>query len=259
MLDQNGILTIAIGKKYAKQAKYLAYSCMINSPNILRAVITDLPDSLNDYYDIIIPYNTQDDPFSLKTRLYEFSPFRKTLFIDADSLVFNNIDFYFNYLENSNFVYFGKTVNCGIWYFDIKKICGMINSDWLPKFNTGMLLFRKSEESKQIFDIAYYYFLNHEKEGIEYPAHRANHYPDEPAFAISLAKCNIKPINDYGRFSRTLINAKHIHLNVLKRISYFHKDERFNNPLIVHFCGKRNILYYLREKIRLFLHFKINI
>jgi len=73
------IFTIAIGKKYAKQAKYPSLSCMLNSPHTLRAVITDLPEMLKDFYDIIIPYNNKDDPFSLKTRLYELSLFEKNI------------------------------------------------------------------------------------------------------------------------------------------------------------------------------------
>ena len=251
----NGIITISIGKKYVKQAKYLAYSCMLNSPHTLRAVITDSADQLTNFYDIIIPYNKQNDPFSIKTCLFELSPFDKTLYIDADSLVFHPIDEYWNYLNNSFFIYYGNNITSGEWYFDVQKVCELLQLHWIPTFNSGMLLFDKSENSKQIFNIAHYYFIHHRKEGINIAPFRGNNYPDEPAFAIALSKLNINSINDYGRLSRTLIKAKHIRINIIKKIAHFVKDNKTVYPLVVHFCGRKGKVYYLREKLRLFFHF----
>jgi len=248
-----GILTIAIGKKYANQAKYLAHSCMINSPHTIRAVVTDSPDHLQNYFDIIIPFNNECDPFSIKTRLYELSPFEYTLFLDADSLVFHPVDDFWKHLEENPYVYEGTKLTSGNWYFDINEICKLLMLHWIPQFNTGQILFNKCEETKQVFDTANYYFFNHKKEGIEMPFFRGKNYSDEPFLAIALAKQGIEPINDYGRFSRTLIKAKCIRLNVKKRFARFVKNDRMVHPLVVHFCGRRNMLYYMIEKLRLSL------
>lgn len=250
-----GIITIAIGKKYVQMAKYLAYSCMLNAPHILRAVITDNPELLNDFYDFILPYNCKDDPFSIKTRLYTFTPFYKTLYIDADSLIFHPIDEYFNSLDNYNYLYEGEKLTDGTWYFDIKNTCKIINTNWIPKFNSGMLLFKKNIETENIFSTAYYYFTNYNKENINITSFRGNNFPDEPAFAISLAKLNIEPIIDYGRFSRTLINSKYIQLNIKKKVTKIFKNGKTMNPLIIHFCGRKGSFYYIFEKIRLFFIF----
>ena len=255
IINTKGLLTIAIGKKYVKQAKYLAYSCMLNSPHTLRAAVTNFPDKLSPYYDFTIPWTDSCDPFSIKTRIYELSPFNKTLYIDADSLVFHPLDDYWNYLKNNSYVYEGKKLTGGEWYFDIKKICTIIQTGRIPIFNSGMLLFSKSETAKQIFDTAHYYFSNHKKEGIEIPYFRGNHYPDEPAFAIALAKHNIEPVNDYGRFSRTLINATDIKIDVTKRIARFIKNDKFVYPLVVHFCGRIGNIFYRIQKRKLFFLF----
>jgi len=254
-IESKGIITIAIGKKYAKQAKYLAYSCMLNAPHTLRAVITDSPDALSNFYDLIIPYNKQGDPFSIKTRLFELSPFQKTLYLDADSLIFHPIDDYWNYLDNNYYVYEGAKLTDGEWYVNIKKLCQIMQVQWIPKFNSGMLLFDKSNNVKQIFDTVRYYFENHQKENINVPFFRGNNYPDEPFFAIALARHNIEPVNDYGRFSRTLIGAKRIKINIKKKIAILFKNGKMMHPLVVHFCGRKGGLYYLREKLRLLLHF----
>jgi len=252
--ESKGIITIAIGEKYAGQAIYLSYSCMLNSPHTIRAVITDLPEKLSNFYDIIIPYNNQNDPFSVKTKLFELSPFEKTLYLDADSLVFHPIDDYWNYLDNNFYVYEGAKLTDGEWYFDVKNICQIIHTRWIPKFNSGMLLFDKSENTKQIFDTAHYYFKNHQKEGIDIPFFRGKFYPDEPSFAIALAIHKVEPVNDYGRFSRTLIGANHIKINIKKRTAYLFKNGKMMHPLVIHFCGRKGGLYYLREKLRLLLH-----
>lgn len=252
---QRGLITVAIGKKYVTQAKYLALSCMINSSSTLRAVITDFPDLLSSYYDIVINWEKDDDPFSIKTRLYDLTPFDETLFLDADSLVFNLLDSFFLHLQNKNFVYFGDKLNSGIWYFNIKEICKKIQAQWLPQLNSGMFLFNKSEISKDIFSKAFYYFTHHKDEGINIPFFRNNFYPDEPFFSISLALNGIEPLYDFGRFSRSLIDASDIHLNITKRIAFFNKDNLTVHPQVVHFCGKFGNILYVSQRIKLFFYF----
>ena len=254
-IEEKGILTIAVGKKYINQAKYLARSCMLNSPLTMRAVITDSLNELGAFFDIIIPWKGNEDPFSIKTRLYELSPFEKTIYIDSDSLVINSVDQFFSYLEDHHYVYEGTKIANGEWYFDVQNVCKIIDTPWLPKINTGMFLFDKSKTAKKIFDVAFYYFKNHKKEGIEIPYFRDNYYPDEPSMAISLAKNNIEPINDYGRFSRTLIKATNIQINVIKKIAMFTKNGIMMHPQVVHFCGRFGNMLYIIQKIKLYLYF----
>jgi hypothetical protein len=254
--EGKGLLTIAIGEKYARQAKYLALSCILNIPHIIRSVITDYPELLRKYYDILIPYRDIDgDPFSVKTRLFAYTPFEKTMFVDADSLVISSIDACWDALEQRSFAYAGDLLSEGIWYFDLREIREKINTPWMPQLNSGMFIFDNSEEAKRIFDTAYYYFINHQKENIVVPFFRENSYPDEPFFSIALSKHGVKPFEDRGRFSRTLINAKNIHVDVIKGIAFYNKDGYVVFPHIVHFCGKFGNIFYRCQKIKLNLYF----
>jgi hypothetical protein len=78
--------------------------------------------------------------------------------------------------------------------------------------------------------------------------------PDEPFLAIALARLGIEPVEDHGRFSRTLIGAKNIHVNAVKGFAFFRKDGRAVFPLIVHFCGRfgRFLLFWESLKLRLY-------
>jgi hypothetical protein len=258
MKERQGIITIAVGKKYIKQAKYLALSGILNSPQTLRCVITDKPDSLKKYYDLVLPYTAElGDPFALKTKLNTFTPFLKTLYLDADSLIINNVDAFFSLLDKKPFVYFGNKITTGVWYADIKGLINHLDLEWLPQINSGMFLFNTGEAADSIFETAHYYISNQEKENLQIPFFRGASLPDEPFFSISLAKHHEEPYIDYGRFSRSLIKARKIHLNTPKHIAFFIKDNSYVFPQVVHFCGRKGALYYLREKIRLWLYFHL--
>jgi hypothetical protein len=254
MPPSKGLITIAIGKTYISQAKYLAYSCILHAPNIIRAVITDIPGMLENYYDIVIPYNTKDgDPFTIKLKLPLYTPFEETLFVDSDSLVFHPIDAYWDFLADNAFAYQGGVFSEGLWYFDIEKTIKQIDVPWIPKFNSGMFLFKKNELSQGIFAAACGYLEN--SGAFDIPFFRGKMLPDEPFFAMALAKHNIGPVEEYGRFSRTLIGAEKIHINVVRRIGCFVKNGTPVFPLIIHFCGRFGRFLFLREKLRLFFYF----
>lgn len=254
MAETKGMITIAIGKKYAIQAKYLAFSAMLHAPHCLRAVITDQHSILAPYYDIVIPYNPQyGDPFAVKTRLHLYTPFEKTLFLDADSLLVHNVDSYWEALEKRSFAYSGEMISGGEWYLDIGALIKYLDVPWIPKFNSGMFLFDKSEKAKNIFDTAFHYMENHE--GLDVPFFRGRMFPDEPFLAIALAKYDEKPFEDHGRFSRTLIGARKIHLNVIRGVAFFIKNGQPVFPLVVHLCGRFGRFLFSREKRRLFFYF----
>jgi hypothetical protein len=142
---------------------------MLHSPWITRSVITDHVEALSKYYDIIVPYKKEfGQPFSLKLQLPKFSPFTETLYIDSDSLVMNNINSLWDFLNNRSFAYEGKMYTNGVWYYDISKIMTQLNVRWIPKFNSGMFLFRKDEISRNIFDTAYALMTGENTMGIGY-------------------------------------------------------------------------------------------
>jgi hypothetical protein len=257
MPESRGIITIAIGEKYAKQAKSLACSCMLHSPWTIRAVITDRTELLAPYYDIIIPYKAgYGQPFSLKTQLYKFSPFNETAYIDADSLLISELDSLWGFLDSRSFVYEGKTYTTGFWYYDIAQVMEWLNVPWIPKFNSGMFLFKKDEAAQSIFDTAHR--LMSEGSVFTVDFFREKMLPDEPYLAAALALKGEMPLtkdDEHGRFSYTLINAKHIRLNVIRGFAAFVKDGTPVFPLVVHFCGRLGRVFYMRERIRLFLCF----
>jgi hypothetical protein len=256
MEASKGIITIAIGQKYISQAKYLAWSCILHTPHILRAVITDKPELLADIYDIVVPYNPDyGDPFAAKTRLSLYTPFEETLYVDADSLIIHNFDSYWESLADRSFVYEGTLLYEGEWYFDIKKTIQQLSLPWIPKFNSGMFLFRNDETAKAVFDTAFDYLANQKEKNLGVDFFRGTMLPDEPFFAIALAKHGIKPADDHGRFAKSLIGAQKIRVNVIRGFAFFTKNGRAVFPLIVHFCGRFGRFLLFWESLKLYFYF----
>jgi hypothetical protein len=251
-----GLITIAIGEKYVRQARYLAYSALLHTPHALRAVVTDKPELLTDLYDIVISHNPDyGDPFATKTRLYLYTPFEETLYVDADSLIIHNFDSYWTCLAGQSFVYEGTLLQEGEWYFDIDKIIRQLSLPWIPKFNSGMFLFRNDETTRAVFDTAFDYLANQKEKNLGVDFFRGTMLPDEPFLAIALAQHGIKPADDHGRFAKSLIGAKNIHINVIKGFAFFIKNERAVFPLIVHFCGRFGRFLLFWESSKLYFYF----
>jgi hypothetical protein len=254
--EEKGLITIAIGNKYIKQAKYLAYSAMLNAPNIKLAVITDKPEVLARFYDIIVPYNPDyGDPFATKTRLHLYTPFYKTVFVDSDSLIMNNIDSYWETLDQNSLVYEGKLISKGDWYFDVANVIKQLDLPNIPKINSGFLLFKNDETAKSVFDVANDCLINQKEKGLNVDFFRGKMLPDEPFLSIAFAKHNIPPFQDYGRFSRCLNGISNLHIDVIKRVSFFIFYGRRVNPLIVHFTGRFGQFLLFIESVKLFFYF----
>jgi len=259
---KKGILTLAIGKKYNRMAKYLAYSCILNTPSLPRAIITDDCEYFNDLYDIIIHYSkNMGDPFAVKLRLNYYSPFYETLFLDADTLVYMDLQFMWDYFGNQSIVYVGSCKKEGKWYVkEIGDLLKIYDIPWIGILNSGIFLFRKDEVGINVLSYASELHENHD--GVEIPFFRKKMLPDEPFLAIAFGKYNQFPVEidkDFGRLGRSLIEAKKIKLDITKGISRYTKEDRLVFPAVVHFTGITITghvqCYYLAEKIRLLFYY----
>jgi len=255
-MNDKGIITLAVGKKYNRQAKYLARSCILHCPSLPRAIITDDCAYFKGLYDVVIQYTADmGNPFEVKLKLHLFTPFPETLFLDSDTLVYSDLRFMWECFDENSIVYTGNCVTAGEWYVNISQVLKHFNINWLPVFNSGIFLFKKDKNSAEIMNYAAKLYKNHD--GIEVPYFRGKMLPDEPFFSIALAKFNQTPAtNNYGRFGCSLIDAKRVKLNVTKGIAIFAKYDETVFPAIVHFVGGFiGRYFYFTEKLRLKFYF----
>ncbi|MCL2704792.1 MAG: hypothetical protein FWE72_01105 [Spirochaetaceae bacterium] len=253
---EKGILTLAIGKKYNKMAKYLAYSCILHSPTLPRAIITDDCEYFKELYDVTIQYSADmGDPFNVKLKLQHYSPFFETLFLDSDTLVYTDLRFMYEYFGSQSIVYTGTCLKEGKWYFkEISNVLKDYNIPWVGKLNSGIFLFRKDETGMNVMNYAAELRENHR--GLDIPFVGKNWLPDEPFLAIAFGKYGQLPKTDFGRLGRSFIGkTKKIKLDITKGISSFIKSGESVFPAVVHFTGDRKG-YYFKEKMKLLIYYK---
>lgn len=143
--------------RFMEMAILLAKSIRLFNKTIPLAIATDSDayEHLKDWYDFIIPLR-KDVPKNnaQKTYLNTYSPFDKTIFIDADCLVFHDVSIYFDLYKDASIGVMGRWRNDGTWWYDVPKMCERFQIDNVAFFNGGFYYFSKTALSDSVFDLA---------------------------------------------------------------------------------------------------------
>ncbi|MBV9250370.1 MAG: hypothetical protein JO227_14135 [Acetobacteraceae bacterium] len=136
-----------------------------------------------------------------KFRLLELSPYKKTMFIDADCLlVKNDIDSYWQRASGSFFAITGHKRQSGWWKGrTIQSIIADQRADYLVQMNGGVFYFDKSRKSQAFFrDLNAFY--HDRKESLRVHTHNGTrHYSDELFLGVFLGLRHMEPIALEGR------------------------------------------------------------
>jgi hypothetical protein len=252
-----GIIIIAQGKqRYINMAKEIAVSLALSNPKIPRALVTDSADaSLNSLYDIILPIDTQlGVGYKQKLHMYEYSPFQKTLFIDVDCMVLQNIDWIFEKFNGKAVSVMGRKVfNGNAIGTSVEKLKNELGIDYLLMFNGGVYYFEKGDLAKQVFNKSVeLYHNNYDSLGL---IKFGGQPGDEPVMSIAMAMFNMEPIDDEGKGMYTPIGQSGVFkMDVLHGQCEFYKSGVKVTPAIMHFGGGwPEAFHYKREALKLHL------
>lgn len=175
---------------YLRMASGLARSIRLYNAEVPLAVISDRDSSsLRRWFDIIIPLKPELGPgLAHKLNLDRYSPFERTLFIDADFLVFDNVDRLWRYFDDNNpFGLFGRYMKTGEVHYaieDAAKCMAKLGLSRMVMTNTGVLYFDKSETAKQVFHTAR--AVAQQAEDLGMKRHPAGFFNDEPIFGVAV-------------------------------------------------------------------------
>lgn len=252
--NDTGVLLIAQGRvRYLNMAINLVKSLRLNHGNIPVALVSDMEinDKQKKYFDHIIPVNLNfGKGFSQKIRMYTYSPFQKTLFIDVDCLVIRSIDFILKGFEGKHCSVMGKYKQSGDFIgTTIEKIQLIYpEAKKFIAFNGGVYYFEKGAKAQQVFELAVDIFDN---QYANLGLHLFNGKPgDEPAMAIAMAAHNCTSFDDDNKGMYTPVGIKgNIKIDVLKAICRFKKYENEVSPAIMHFGGGYPEAFHYRREI----------
>lgn len=109
---KQGFLIYAHGEDYLKQAILCTMSILVNNPSALVSIVTNnkVGEKYTGLFDKIIDipwYKKSDSRYQCEHRwkLYHVTPYDRTLVLDADTLVLQNIDNWWKYLQSYKIYY----------------------------------------------------------------------------------------------------------------------------------------------------------
>lgn len=214
----DGIVIIAIGHElYAKYAYNNALSCYASNENIPITIITEEScidkigaERMTDLKSIGINFvyvNTDDCIIGgvknyqlFKLKLYDLSPYERTLYLDADTIINNikDVSELFGKCINKDF----QTLCNAVWHSGDKKLHGRKYTHWgdinkiyayhkldfpfLYQTQSSLIYFTKSKLSKNIFETSHAVYLDKKIPCSAW----AGGFPDEYCFNVAVNKAN---------------------------------------------------------------------
>lgn len=229
-------------QKYVDQAVALAQSVKLHVPHLPICLVTDRTDPVKPFDEQVQMASFDEAGTILKTRIYEYSPFEETLFIDSDCLVTRDFSEQLDAIRRWDFSPVVNTYltagDSDLWLKDVGSALVGVGGECFPKFNGGVYFFRKSEIAAEVFAEAER--VRHRQSELGILDFDAAGPGEETLIGLALAKMGLSDLyDDEGKLMRTPLNATGpVHLDILKGECAFEKNGARVEPAIVHFCGE---------------------
>lgn len=198
-----GYITVALGdQKYYDMAANLARSIKkydrVNPVCLIHDGLLYANHTYRTVFDdnVVIPPKDNYIGCLNKLRLYEYSPYEKSMFVDADCLMVRaGIDIYWRELDKYYFTMTGEKVKSGKWYnMDITEAMRILAIPYIVRMNSGVFYFKKSPDAAHFFKICQDLVAAHANILSTYHQARPGQWADEPFFGAAMGICGLDPI-----------------------------------------------------------------
>lgn len=207
-----GFVTIATGKEhYYKIAYNLLCSYRLHAGKYPFAIICDRENEYTAAFDKAVLLEDPAHSYMDKLRLYDCIPYDETIFIDADCLIYGDIDRWWELFEGA-----GDCSVFGCAYEDLSTDKGWFMTEgmgkyrdrieFVPSFSGGVYFLRNTETCRKVFDTAKEAAANYG----DYPFAIFKNPADEPVIALGMAVNGCRPVecSDVGLYTyRRLTHA----------------------------------------------------
>ncbi len=239
-LEESGIVVLAHGAaRFHDQAADLARSLRLHSPGQQVALLTDRPDefrrgTLFDHVVLLPGAASSDCRAKLDLNLY--TPFRRTLYLDSDSLAFRDLGFVFHRHRGRDVVVLGRPIREGHWYGDVRSLCRLARALSIPQFNGGVIYLEDTAVAHAVFRRARELVEHYDELSLD---RFCGGVADEPLLALALAERGIDPDPRDADTSVSLLGLQgRPELDVVSGRASFVKNGRAVSPAVVHFAGE---------------------
>lgn len=197
-----GYVTPATGALcYFEMASAFALSAHLNDPSRPVCLVTDkdsrAPEFAAEIFDQIVrmPTSTLHIGCANKIRLYDFAPFDRNMYVDADCLfVKRDIEHVWRAAEGSAFTMTGDKRTSGKWgRLDISWACRHFGIPYVVAMNSGV--WERCTRAAEFFAYVNHLFDRHREEISNIHQRRPGQYADEPLFGVAMGHFGIAPLD----------------------------------------------------------------
>ena len=247
-----GFVTIATGEeRYYDIARNLLWSYQqFASKKYPFAIICDKENKYTKEFDDVILLKKAYCNYLDKLQLYDYLPYDETIFIDADSLAYGDLDEWWDiFAKATDFSLFGYAwtdLKSGRGWFDPEGIGEYKDKiAYIPDFNGGIYYMRKSEVCKKVFELANYFANNFTK----YTFNGFDQAADEPCLALAMAVNYCMPLDIHEKGLIFAPKRKNIDLDIsLPKALYCDGTKRYEVNLI-HWSNYRTQLSLYKYEV----------
>lgn len=208
-----GILLMCFGSTYGAYAYNMAHSikyfCPSANIHLLCDVVSinDIDTAIFDSFEVV-DFETDEkgriDNCMSKVKLFDRSPFDKTLYLDVDGVCINNIEGLIERLENES-LYIqvidsgkkDKEIEYSIWATNdtIWDKFNLNDDSVLPALQTSIMWFDKSKKTKEFFKKVEENYTNNrlKPEEYQYMWGKSRQHPDELYYSVTMAQLGVLP------------------------------------------------------------------
>ncbi len=220
-----GFVTIATGdERYYRMARTLlrSYRQTCKAP-VRFAVIADRENSYTAEFDDVVLLKDPANSWMDKLRLLDCCPYEENIFIDADCLVYQDINFFWGLFANADdFSCFGKALPMDSregWF--TSEAAQVYPIRFITHLHGICYFIRKGAALEKMAELCQKIVQNYG--AVQYRGFN-DKLADEPVFALAMAVLDLKPIDRAPEYYCFVPFARKIQSN------YFTKKVSFENP-----------------------------
>lgn len=237
-----GFVTLAVGnKKYYKLALNLLKSYKLHTHgNIPFAIICDRKNKYTEYFDKVIILKEFSCSYMDKLELLNNLPYEENIFIDADCLVYADINEYWQFFPMQGVSCFGRAleVSSNDGWFNINDIGSYKEKiDFIPQFHGGIMFLKNDNITNDVYKLSKKITNNYSNYKFKYFDKPA----DEPILALSTALMGCKPIELPKKIENRMFvfypAAKEVYCDISNGyLSYINKkNQLIDNVFLCHY------------------------
>ena len=237
-----GFITIATGdERYYRMARTLLRSYRQTCAEPVRfAVIADRENEYTAEFDDVVILEKPTNSWMDKLQLLQCCPYDENIFIDADCLVYRDINFFWDlFAEADDFSCFGKALPMNSregWF--TAEAAKVYPVRFITHLHGICYFVRKGEMIRQMAALCQDIVDNYH--AVQYKGFN-DRLADEPVFALAMAVLDLKPIERMPEYYCFVPFATKIETDYLTKSVFFEnpKDGPINRCCIVHW-GNQN-------------------